>query len=273
MNDKPDWVPDWVWSGYLAFLADFKFHKWIEIGRTIVFDKSCADVWLMMERRAGDFSKYHAARSIEMRVECPDMPESESTYTNAEKQLLGVLAAACFAREGANPHERIPASERTSRGNRIARLTADLRAELDATRRGPYGWLPEVIARSIRDAADATVANSPLVEELEVRAGRGDDGLNGSKYRNVSAHVAHFVTDHDYPALSAIERGAANWSRSMPVLYRPNTDGSNRQYFIVMMTDHFRRFYGTPLRDATASLTRALFNDDTDAATVAKLAP
>jgi len=75
--------------------------------------------------------------------------------------------------------------------------------------------------------------------------------------------------------LKRIVSAAKKWVEDAepPVVKQVNAPNAKRLYFIRQVTNFFQTYYGSPLREQTAALTRVVFRCDIDAATIAKLAP
>ena len=159
-----------------------------------------------------------------------------------------LLLDAANARHEIPPQEAIPASDRRERGERMSVHASALRSELVEL----SGWDEDRLTGHL--PAEWTPA---LGYHIEANA-RGDF--------SVSPATLLFT-------LRDIENAARAWAQSSPAVYRPNDESAQRVYFARRMTRHFLSLCGSPLRAQTAALIRCLFDDNTDAAAVAKLAP
>jgi len=260
MDERPDWVPDWGWDEYLRFVR--KWSGWVnhhgnfadtgqlilEVGKKVVFERECAKLWRAIGRRSPDACKN-------------------------SNIVHGVLMRIVFALKGPAADEIVPARERKERGTRIARMALDLQQEM--MNLSSSGVIPrsfaeaffngaEIVSTQVRGSYDEfenVFGKIPLSAEAldEIQFSARDGFLAGLK--------------GNFPALTALAAGAKTWMNSEPAIYRPNDPGAKRLYFLRQMTSYFRSIYGTPLRDATASLANLFFDGNLDAATVAKLAP
>lgn len=278
---KPEWVPEWAWSEYQEYKrklekrasdTDTYISDWAKLvlstGIEVLTHEGCASVWPIIERRAPDFSRRELCKASE--------PSNLYLARSQVESLLEMIAA---AKKGPNWHDCIPRTERKRQGERIAKLASELRSELNALLI-PEGGLPIKfqdafwkLGMDVSDAYSDQFHNfdDEVDQSTKDRYWRERDlVLHGAVYAMIKSSA---VKDNSRPALVAIEEGANAWSQTVPAIYRPGETGAARLYFVRRLSNYFKESYGTPLREATAALTRCLFDCDMDAVTVAKLAP
>jgi hypothetical protein len=241
----------------------------VETARAVFMDRECSVIWPAMARRMSEYAEQWEEKQI-------GLPEGVRYGSKSPVEFL--LFTIQAARHGAAPHERTPTSERKERGGRIARLACELRRELAACKIEEWG-LPNEFHKAIRDTA-VTVADEFIDDEKEWAESHGLPSSQATAREKNGAYraIQFAIVQQDsrglqFPALAAIENGAKAWAASEATLYRPSDPNADRLYFIRAMTDFFRENYNTPLREATAALTRCLFACEINASVVAKLAP
>lgn len=264
MKKKPVWVPEWVWEDYeYMFDASCGVHP-PEGSTKVLMDKRCAVVWEAMTRRAGEGHR----KEIEWAQEYgrpdykPVFGEAQALFFTLEEALKGPRLS-----------DVIPASKRKSQGQKIMQLARSLRSELEDVCRDDSvrSELQIGYEEMLRSFARQIISNYLDHTTTFVTKPEPDVLKDMEKYLYFS--LGQLLTGKDFIALSAIERAGLAWGASSPSIYRPDDEGANRLYFMRLLTDFFRNRYGSPLREATAALTRCLFDCEVDAAMVAKLAP
>lgn len=276
MDTKPDWVPEWVWSEYLSFVR--KYSRWaklpgdssktgtrmLEIARLVIFDKNCAVIWPALERR----SEVAQSTWIELNKGLPEYVRRGDPH-----QIISLLTEVALAARGPSPDEVIPATARKLKGERIARLASELRREVTSII--PDGNCPRIFFNAYGDTADSVcddvVETCKLLTERIENSAPPSEELEEVRFAGRNGFL--YGISGDFPALVAIEQAAIAWSQSEPVIYRPNDANASRLYFIRRISNYFRVRYHTPLREATAALTRQIFSCEIDVATITKLSP
>ena len=200
--------------------------------------------------------------------------------TSAFVERLGparaLLDRAAKCMRGPRKQDRIPGRERARQGKEIARLARSLKEALDeVVMQGVV--LPHEFNEEFSKAASRTFEPYRLASEVGVvppvaRGERHSPDLHSGAWLTMF-RVGEPSSALRYPALTAMEAGGEAWSKSKPILFRPNAPAARRLYFLRCMTAFFREEYGTPLREVTATLNDCLFEEQIDVSTVAKLAP
>lgn len=260
MDERPEWVIDWAWGQYLIFvrrwtgfgpggLTSLKSHM-LDSARRVMFSESCASVWNGLAKR-----KTYDHFTTE------DFPP-----------IYALLVNIGMALRGPSDLENIPKSQRKSGGKKMVDLIRGLRKEFSSI--VSHDELPELFVHPAEKKADAVVkayySSGFELAFLSMKKGPNERSFDEKLVKEGSLFSILMAIN----ALDAWEEGAIAWSKSSPALYRPNSEGADRAYFVRRVTDHFFSAYRTPFREHTLALSSVFFDCTTlDASAIAKLAP
>lgn len=260
MDEKPEWVNDWAWGQYLIFVRRWtglgpggmtpSKSNMLESARRVMFSESCASIWKGLAKRK-TYDPYIGE----------DYPP-----------VYALLVNIGMALRGPSELENIPKSQRKSGGEKMIGLIRSLRKEFSSI--VSHDELPEAFVHPAEVKADAVVKAfySSGFEEAFSSMKKGPDQRSFDE--KLVKEGAFFSILMALNALDAWEEGAIAWSESSPAIYRPNSEGANRAYFVRRVTDYFFSAYRTPFREHTLALCCVFFDCATlDASSIAKLAP
>ncbi|BDU18615.1 hypothetical protein [Dyella sp. GSA-30] len=264
---QPDWIPNWAWEEYLghymymgpaflqleAFQPESPQHtdeEALETSTTIMMDPSCQSLWKAI---------------------CKKVPKGYEAAQNGH--CMSLLNIAMLAYKGPSTRALVPASERSKRGRKIAKLAAQLRDEILSLK--DVGGEPMLITQALHStlvkAMQSTNENHTTYFLLKDAREKLGEGL--TSYGFLSVIATRVFGDTEDNVFTALEKNATAWSETKPTIYRASAAGANRQHFVQVMTYHFRSRYGKPWREHVATLVNCLYEEKIDAATVVKLAP
>lgn len=259
MKAKPQWLDDQVWNEYVEacesakdlFSPPFNRERQLGVYEKIIHSKDCMIVWRSIEKRKASYNEKISQKALEANELEPLLEESH---------IGNLLLMASMFALGPTKEERIPASVRVKKGEKIVQLVAELQkiiAEFELDRSdGPFicSNAIETEANSIFD--EVTEGEAPLELEPKYWLFVGiESGLNPKH------------------ALAALERATIAWMATKPPVSHVNTPESTRLYFIREMTAYFERRYHSPLRAQVAALASAIYDCEIDSKTVAAIAP
>jgi len=269
VDSKPKWVPDWAWEEFLAYSQVGKHFLQSDllrptkappaesdceqVSRRIIFDKDCATVWNAINRRRG-----------------------EGKEPSIDGDCFSLLNTAFLGFRGSPTLVVVPGSERKRRGKKIAKLSTLLRDEIFAL--DEIGGVPMPIRQALAtpllkalQSASSCDFDKNLLDEAKAKLGKLDGDNCDALFLGVISSKVFLGKEEN--VLTSLAEGAVAWSATKPDVYRPDSAGAGREFFVQVMTRHFRNRYNLPLREQVAAITRCLYGGEIDASVVAKLAP
>jgi len=252
---KPQWVPEWAWGQYLQAckLCDREAER--ALYDKIINTAECEVIWNTLGRRN---AKQNSLTAIYGHI----------------SYLLMITYEATLGPYGA---ELVAASERKKMSARISKLVAALQHDLKQIE-NDAAELPAEFRESIDDFTSGKIR-----EARSFYCGLLRDHVAGNKANAIASAIEEAAANLDTSIelnartivgfLGAIQDGAEKWAATRPPISHMAGKNANQLYFIRSLTKYMREAYGTPLREAVAILTNAVYGCGMDSATVAKLAP
>lgn len=261
MEEKPEWVPEWIWevrSKIRAERSDVN-DEWAAKRNTVldevIADPGCAVLWKAMSRRRGtEFVAFNGR----LKDFSPPLHKNKDFLSSELHWVEIFLCRLPLMALGLLEEDKIPAATRRAQGKTIARLASELSAALFESQFKDGTW-PHPLSYGAMHSAFHTTA------------GHGYDRLSG--WLKQATYDPEDAMNQLLDALRATAVAGEAWASWESVVSRPNDPNASRLRFIREVSEFFRRMYDSPLRDCVAALTRCLFKCEMDAATVAKLAP
>lgn len=180
---------------------------------------------------------------------------------------------------GPRPHEKFTKSDRVKTADKISSLAKELahllyrvHGDRELGRDWPFEFQGLIDHMALSAAVDfKESAGSP--DESELAAALADD--EGEAFHATRYGIYHTLTDCMPETLEMLSEAAQYWKEagSQP-LAKPNHKNAARLYFIRVLTEHFVRSYGKPMRELTLNLTSVYYDcSDIDEAALSNLAP
>lgn len=180
---------------------------------------------------------------------------------------------------GPRPHEMFTKAERIKTADKIASLAKELagllyrvHGDAELRRDWPFEFQALIDRMALLAAIDFRESvGSP--DESELGEALADD--EGEAFHATRYGIYHTLMDCMPETLEMLSEAAEYWKEagSQP-LAKPNHKNAARLYFIRVLTEHFVRSFGKPMRELTLNLTSVYFDcSDIDEAALSNLAP
>lgn len=188
------------------------------------------------------------------------------------------------------PYEKfvfMTGGEKKRKANKIAKLAAELRKEVEFLSEEDTAWIMMPNApSSLQNEFD--VFTSYIAAECgqyflgEIGDFESDHqkfvkSLSEKQQDDVGSIIdlTLWKSVRELPfLLELLETGAKNWALEKTELYRPDDKNAKRLLFLRKVTRSFVRYFGRPMREETLALAGQFFDiEDIDAAALSRLAP
>lgn len=257
LTRKPSHLRPWVWAQYRRLISardpweSEPLHPTHWVHSKILSDHKCEIVWKAIERR---------------RPEACQIPAEQDTRSHVLDEVLGAALSAWAGPR--SEYEAATVTQRERIGNRVAQLAEELIAELKVMRAidGTHG-IPDEISDAFarRMMAASRYGDRHGANPLPTDPARAKSAIY---WRSIGFHRATALLPG---VLRPLARGARRWAASIPLVRRPKGANPERPYFMRTMTLYFRSAFGTPLYEAVAALTCAVYDCNVSADTVRKV--
>lgn len=243
----------------------------LEIFNALAASQECSIVWAAIQKRLGEAEAIHRTKLMHWFPGADSHALERWVGTDLRHEAVNLVDTVEHTLRKPSFCDAATVSQRKNLKDRITKAARTMTDALRLLERDD-SWADEVDSRLSERAREAATRACDILAERD-SFGEIRFVIDGEA-RTIAEFVALACLDDPITLIEMIRDGVQDWANTVPLIPRPEAANARRLRLIRVLSDYFRRRYGTPLRSCVLAVCGVFFDcEGLDESTIAKLAP